>query len=180
MLKRGSNQYIYRHKVGLKPEVKRDCLVLIILMLLATLAGREYQHAHPILSPCPESGCISKVQAAEPKQMTTDEMVDFYANKYGKYPWEKLTIKVKLHYLLLRESAYGNSKNCGDGGLACGPLQFHESTYQSFRKIMMTKNLVKYIGSRFDLEDAIETTAWAISDGRENNWGPIARGEIKI
>ena len=46
--------------------------------------------------------------------MTTDEMVDFYANKYGKYPWEKLTIKVKLHYLLLRESAYGNSKNCGE------------------------------------------------------------------
>jgi hypothetical protein len=36
------------------------------------------------------------------------------------------------------------------------------------------------MGSRLDMENAIDTAAWAIADGRETAWGPIARGEIKL
>lgn len=85
-----------------------------------------------------------------------------------------------LHFLLLREQNYGGSKNCGDSGLACGPLQFHEGTYERNRKDMIDKGFVNDIGSRHDMSDAIETTAYMISIGQENQWGPVARGEIKL
>jgi hypothetical protein len=85
-----------------------------------------------------------------------------------------------LHYLLLREQNYGGSNNCGDSGKACGPLQFHEPTYIGYRKIMIQRRLIDIVGSRFNMDNAIETAAWAINDGREGAWGPIARGEIKI
>ncbi len=178
-LKRGSNQYQYRHK-GLKPEVKHDCLILVIFMLLAVIAGREYQHAHPILSPCPDSGCVSVVYAVEKKLLTIDEMVDFYATRYTKNASQKSWMKTTLHFLLYKESKHGEDKQQGDGGLAGGPLQFHEATYQEYRQIMMKRGLTDHIGSRYDLEDAIETATWAISDGRQNAWGPIARGEINL
>ncbi len=176
MNKRGSNGYVYKWK-GLTPFVKTSILTVIALMFFGLWIIEKTKT--PIVSPCPDPECNIRVYAAE-KKMTVDEMVEYYANKFGKYPWEKLTIKAKLHYLLLRESAYWNTKTCGDNGLACGPLQFHETTYQSFRQLMVTQKLTNKIGSRLDMEDAIETTAWAIANGRGNNWGPIARGEIKL
>jgi len=131
----------------------------------------------PVLSPCPDSGCAF-ISYETPK--TIDSMVDLYSMRYGKTKWEQLRTKTMIHYLLLREAAYGNTKTCGDNGLACGPLQYHDATYLSFRKIMIERGLITDIGSRWDMEDSIETTAWAINDGRENNWGPILRGEIKL
>jgi len=131
----------------------------------------------PVISPCPDSGCAF-ISYETPK--TIDSMVDLYSMRYGKTKWEQLRTKTMIHYLLLREAAYGNTKTCGDNGLACGPLQYHDATYLSFRKIMIERELVNDIGSRWDMEDSIETTAWAINDGRENNWGPILRGEIKL
>lgn len=109
-----------------------------------------------------------------------DKLVDTYSKKYGNSRYESNAIKVKLHFLLLKEQNYGGSTNCGDGGKACGPLQFHAPTYTAYRKLMIKKGLVTDMGSRLDMDNAIETTAWAISDGREQSWGPIARGEIKI
>lgn len=109
-----------------------------------------------------------------------DDLVDTYSKKYGKTRYQANAIKVKLHFLLLKEQNYGGSNNCGDSGKACGPLQFHEPTYKAYRKIMIKNGFVTELGSRLDMEDAIETTAWAISDGRETAWGPIARGEIKL
>jgi hypothetical protein len=121
----------------------------------------------------------TKIAGTSAELQTIDEKVDFYANKFGKTAWTKLRTKTLLHYFLLRESAYGNTKVCGDNGLACGPLQFHEATYQGFRKIMIKRGLTTEVGSRLDMDNAIETAAWAINDGRENDWGPYARGEIK-
>jgi hypothetical protein len=109
-----------------------------------------------------------------------DKFVNLYSDKYGKTRYEKNRIKALLHYLLLREQNYGGSDNCGDSGKACGPLQFHEPTYIGYRKIMIQRGLVKEIGSRLLMANAIETAAWAISDGREQAWGPVARDEIKI
>lgn len=109
-----------------------------------------------------------------------DDIVDTYAKKYGTTIYRQNRTKAMLHFLLLREQNYGGSTNCGDGGKACGPLQFHEPTYISYRKIMINRGLVTELGSRLDMENAIETAAWAINDGRESAWGPIARGEIKL
>lgn len=112
--------------------------------------------------------------------LTVDEMVDKYADKYGKTQSYKNRTKALLHFLLYREAGYGSNKNCGDSGLACGPLQFHEPTYQGYRKIMIKEGHVDHVGSRLNMEDAIETCAWAVNDGREEAWGPYMRGEIKL
>jgi hypothetical protein len=84
-----------------------------------------------------------------------------------------------LHCLLFKESRYGSGKGKGDGGLASGPLQFHEATYQSYRSQMMKAGLANHVGSRDDLEDAVDTTAWAIANGRAKAWGPVYRGECR-
>ena len=152
-------------------------------MLIALPAYSAKDHSYKVISPIPKSYIVEakeNVYITLPPKETVDTWVDKYANKYGTTPSQINRIKVLLHFLLLKEAGYGSNKNCGDSGLACGPLQFHEPTYKGFRKIMMQKGLVKEMGSRLDMENAIETTAWAISDGRENNWGPVLRGEIKL
>lgn len=129
-----------------------------------------------IISPLGESPVCLTYQA--PK--TIDYLIDYYSNKYGKSPWDKLTTKVKLHFLLLRESVYGTNKNCGDSGLSCGPMQFRASTYANYRAKMLKLGLVTDMGSLWDLENSIDTAAYIISVGGQNNWGPILRQEIKL
>lgn len=109
-----------------------------------------------------------------------DKLVDTYSKKYGVDTYKQNRTKAMIHFLLLKEQNYGGSDACGDGGKACGPLQYHEPTYIGYRKIMMRRGLVSEMGSRLDMKDAIETTAWAINNGRETAWGPILRGEINL
>lgn len=151
-------------------------LLWCFLTLFLIWSVGSYVEAHRLISPCPDTGChVAVVYADETK---VDELVDIYSFRYGKTRYERNRIKALLHFLLLKEQNYGGSDSCGDHGLACGPLQYHQATYESFRKIMMKKGFVKTMGSRLNMKDAIETTAWAISDGREGNWGPVARKEI--
>jgi hypothetical protein len=158
-------------------NLKLQNRIFWILFIFLSAYGLLQLFPVKITSPCPDSGCFVHTVQAE---ITVNDMIDAAAVKYAKTKWEVLTIRVKLHYLLLRESAYGNTTSCGDQGLSCGPLQFRTPTYTAFRKIMIDRGLVNHMGSRLDLQDSIETCAWAISDGRENNWGPILRGDIKI
>jgi hypothetical protein len=109
-----------------------------------------------------------------PLPANEDNWVRKYADMYGKTLSEKNHIRELLHCLLFNESGYGHNKGHGDSGLAGGPLQFHQSTWDSYRKLMK-----KDPGSRYDMEQAIETTAWAISMGRGKAWGPILRGYCK-
>lgn len=150
---------------------------LMVILVFVCAGCVLYWTRIPVISPCPDDGCAF-ISYETPK--TIDTLVDMYSMRYGKTKWMQLRTKVILHYLLLREAAYGNTKTCGDSGLACGPLQFHDATYISFRQIMIERGLTTKLGSRWDMEDSIETAAWAINDGRENNWGPISRGEIKL
>lgn len=130
-----------------------------------------------IISPCQNKDCKGTDVVGV---FTTDQLIDIYSYTFGKSLWNQLRTKTLLHYMLLRESAYGNTTKCGDSGLACGPMQFHEPTYEEYRGIMISKGLAPTMGSRWSLEDSISTAAWAINDGRENAWGPVARGEIVL
>jgi len=80
-----------------------------------------------------------------------------------------------MHCLAHRESGHGVSNSHGDGGLAGGPMQFHEATWQRMRKQMIKQGYAIDIGSRYDLKESIRTTAWAIKEGRALEWGPILR-----
>jgi hypothetical protein len=80
-----------------------------------------------------------------------------------------------MHCLAHRESGHGASNAHGDGGLAGGPLQFHQETWQRMRGQMIKQGVADEIGSRYDLKEAVRTTAWAIREGRGLEWGPILR-----
>lgn len=153
----------------------------LLLISSAILIGIWIKPLTPHLFVSEASGVTTEAYSPTPTPTPkVDDLVDTYSKKYGKTPYQANRTKALLHFLLLREQNYGGSNNCGDGGKACGALQYHQATYVSYRNIMMKKGLVEDMGSRLDMEDAIETTAWAINDGRENAWGPVARGEIKL
>lgn len=160
-----------------KPFLSAETHASIWFMVSMTLIVAHFI-TPSIISPCPETGCFVKTVYADEQKV--DILVDTYANKYGTTPYAKNRTKALIHYLLLREQNYGATTACGDSGLACGPLQFHEATYIAFRKSMIKKGFVSSVGSRLNMKDAIETTAWAIANGREKEWGPVMRGEIKI
>lgn len=107
-----------------------------------------------------------------------DRIVDKNAKRFSYGSADRYSeLKATLHCLLYFESKHTAANGHGDNGKAGGPFQFWEGTYEGFRKIMIKKGLTDHIGSRYDLEDATETTAWALVDGRGLNWGPILRGE---
>lgn len=106
-----------------------------------------------------------------------DLLVAKYADKYGDYYGERSRLRATLHCLLNRESTHGSRKDHGDNGMAGGPMQFWEETYTRMRVKMITQGLTEEVGTRYDLEKAIETTAWAVKQGHGNEWGPILRGE---
>lgn len=80
-----------------------------------------------------------------------------------------------MHCLAHRESGHGASNAEGDGGLAAGPFQFHETTWIRMRSQMIKLGLATEISSRYDLKEAVRTTAWAISNKNGLEWGPILR-----
>lgn len=81
-----------------------------------------------------------------------------------------------MHCLAHRENGHaGNPNGFGDGGLAGGPYQFHESTWLRMRKQMIAQGVATEINSRMDLKESTRTTAWAIANGRALEWGPVLR-----
>lgn len=171
-----------RLPAGKKTEIfgiKKTNLVRISLLLNITFIGIGWVvlTKPQVLSPLSDNP-VYAMEAPKEAPLTIDQMVEKHSTKYSDRLGKSHT-KALLHCLLNKESHYGEDKGMGDGGLAGGILQFHESTYIGYRKIMIKSGLVKSIGDRFDYENAIETTAWAINDGRGNAWGPILRGECE-
>jgi len=149
-----------------------------------------------IVSPVPEENYVSPVSKTEVRpavkfavvpveskeerpEAQVSVLVEAVAAKYAHGDYEKYRLIYQLHCLLWKESNYYLNKAHGDNGLAGGALQFHEGTWVSFRREMMRQGLVAEIGSRYDLEQAVETAAWALAHGKGNHWGPIARGECR-
>ena len=171
---------------------QRDVWIMVSSMILFMLVMATFKHNllndHAfIISPIPEDNketritiTRTKVKVVEKVPENLDTWVDRYSEEYTDNPYAKSIMKAKLHFLLSKETHHCENKGSGDNGLALGCLQFHASTYKGYRRIMIERGLVDEIGSWDNPEQAIETAAWAISDGRENAWGPIMRGEIKI
>lgn len=107
-----------------------------------------------------------------------DTWVHKYIEKYFVDHHRRSEMKMIMHCLLHRESAHQEldaNGGHGDGGRAGGILQFHQPTWNGYRKIMIDRGHITETGSRYNAEQGIETTIWAISDGRAKAWGPIYR-----
>lgn len=107
----------------------------------------------------------------------TDSLTGQVIDEFYTQPGERSHMRKLMHCLLYKEAKHNYSKGHGDSGLAGGPLQFHQGTWNGYRKIMIAEGKATEIGSRYDLKEALRTAVWAIKDGRGNAWGPISRGE---
>jgi hypothetical protein len=107
-----------------------------------------------------------------------DKYIFTYATKFQRPDLGKTVslLRYQLACLAHKENGFHANDNCGDSGQACGMYQFHQPTYVAFRKIMIAQGLTDHIGSRLNDQDAVETTAWAITHGHESDWGPMNLG----
>lgn len=134
-------------------------------------------------SPSPNNGYVfaSEADVIPPDDIQkTDEWVGKYVDQYCNSHYCRSRMRGIMHCLLTKESEHtfmDADDHHGDGGQAGGILQYWPDTWTGFRKIMISRGLITEIGSRYNPEQAIETTVWAILDKREGNWGPVNRGE---
>lgn len=165
----------------MKKSTKRS--VIWILIFIAVIAIVGYM-AKPkkILSPIPASYMpiiIKEVYAESSQRELIDVYVDRYIRKYTNNNTQYSYYKQLLNCLLYYETKHGAVKKDGDNGLAGGILQFHQATWVSFRNKMLKLGLIEEVGSRYNDEQAVNTTIWALVNNYGNNWGPILRGDCK-
>lgn len=84
-------------------------------------------------------------------------------------------MRATMHCLASKESKHAFDKGHGDGGLAGGPFQFHEATWERMRRQMIKDGYATEIGTRYDLGEAASTVAYAFKKGWAREWGPILR-----
>ena len=105
-----------------------------------------------------------------------DEMSIYISQAVQEFlPEHKSEALMIMHCLAHRENGHAANRNCGDSGKACGPFQFWQPTWEGMRKLMIKEGKATEIGDRYDKKESARTTAWALADGREMNWGPILR-----
>jgi len=182
-LKTKLKRQLRKQTTGLK--LARNWLIFLALFLI----GRRIYVSipTPIVSPAvhivearEEPRPAPRVSESPKKEeVSYSELIEKYARKFSKNKTEEYRLTYLLHCLLKHESYYYLNQNCGDNGKACGPLQFHQETWNRFREQMLKEGLITEIGNRENPEQAIETTAWALTHGKENEWGPIRRRECR-
>ena len=155
----------------------RIALTTVAMVLVVVLLKKPQNEPKAIISPLVNKTCAKEIIYREKENI--DTWIDKYAKKYSKSKTQESRLKYQLHCLAYFETKHNAFKTCGDSQKACGLYQYHLNTWISFRKIMIKKGLIDEIGDRFNVKQAIETTAWALSDGRINNWGPAKRGKCQ-
>lgn len=117
-----------------------------------------------------EAGQLVATPSATSTSLLIEQAVDEFL------PTHKSEALMIMHCLAHRENGHGGNPSAhGDNGLAGGPFQFHQPTWDGYRKLMITEGLATEIGSRYDFKESARTTAWALSTGRSKAWGPILR-----
>ena len=163
--------------------------LVLMLVVFGFIMNRVFVHDPNVLAAeeLPKGGEIETFATPTPSPTSTptveeissaksyDIYVGEFVDEYFSNPGQQSEVRMIMHCLLYRETKHDLSKGHGDGGLAGGPLQYHQPTWDGFRKIMIKKGLVNEVGSRYDIKESIRTTVWAIEDGRALNWGPILR-----
>lgn len=126
-----------------------------------------------------EKKIITEVNAIDNIEVNEIQNIDGYVgsavDEFFKTQSQRSEVRMILHCLLNRESKHSGDTGKGDGGLAQGILQFHQETWEGYRKIMIKKGFATDISTPYDNKEAVRTTVWAISDKRATSWGPILR-----
>ena len=156
----------------------QSILMIIGLMVLGVTLF-NITHQKPIVTPLADNTVYAiesqTIEYVEVPQENIDTWVGKYVDQYFPKPVQGSEMRMIIQCLLNRESKHDVDKGHGDGGLAGGPLQFHQATWDRMRKQMIESGEATETGSRYDQEQAIKTTVWAIKNGRALEWGPILR-----
>jgi len=182
----GSNQYQAKKKTYTKEWLAIASLLFIvgysINLIYLDIKGKiqtAQAQETAIISPLPET---ERVEVPVPyyfEEQNIDQYVGDAVDEFYKSPGDRSHMRSVMHCLLYKETKHNYSKGHGDGGKAGGPLQFHQGTWDGYRKIMIKEGYATEVGSRYDLKEAIRTTVWAFQDGRGKAWGPYLREECK-
>ena len=151
---------------------------LAICILVATLKGWNTQKimSPPEVKPAPVEIKVQEVKAVEEDSIiSVDRWVSQYVDEFFTTKSQRSEMRMIMHCLLNRESKHNGDTGRGDGGLAIGILQFHQETWNGYRKLMIKEGLTETIGSPLSDDQAIRTAVWAIKNKRATAWGPIAR-----
>ncbi len=167
---------ITRFKRGFRKQTTGLRLARIwgIIVTLILLGGAYEKLPYPpIVSPLASPVYATAKPTESPKEVNYSDLIEKYAHKYSPTKIKALHLMSIMHCLIWKESWYNENKKCGDNDMACGPWQIWEETWIRFRKEMIKEGLITEIGDRRNPEQATETTAWALTHGKENEWGPI-------
>lgn len=160
---------------------KYDAVLILAATLLVALLPNAISAVfakEPPLSPMADNIIVVEEEVVEVREIPLqnyDTWVGQATDHFFVSNSQRSEVRMILHCLLHREAVHGTNKGHGDGGRAGGPLQFHQPTWDAYRKLMIQEGEATEIGSRYDMEQAIWTTAWAIKDGRAMAWGPVLR-----
>ncbi len=148
-------------------------ILVILLMVFGSKAKAYYEHIDGL------ELVSSSIEVMPEPPYSQSVIIEKIVDQYAKSPSQRSWLLSMIHCLLNKESVHYANKKMGDGGLAGGPLQYHQATYVGYRKLMIKQGLVEVIGSRFDFTNAVETTVWALMNGRKSAWGPVLNGLCK-
>lgn len=150
--------------------------------------------ATPVITPTPTlasptpslaSGVTSTPTPTPANTMQkADVWVGQYVDQYFDQPSQRSEARMVMHCLLNRETKHAYVKSQGDGGRAWGVLQWHLPTWERARKEMIKQGEATDISHPEDLEDAIQSTIWAMAQSAKPRnqrvisileWGPVLR-----
>lgn len=131
----------------------------------------------PTATPTPTPQPSNTMQKAD---IWVGQYVDHYFNQAG----QRSEARMIMHCLLNRETKHDYIKGQGDGGRALGVLQWHLPTWERARKEMIRQGETDSISHPENLQDAIQSTVWAMSESAKPRsqrvisileWGPVLR-----
>lgn len=166
-------------------QVRHDAYKVLFIGLLVGMTCGAIKHqtqvqAEDLVWPVNKDAIVvtQEIKVDKPDE-NQDAWIREAAHQFANRQYPESYLKYQLHCLANKESGHHGTNNCGDGGKSCGMYQYRTGTWEGFRKIMMKQGLATEIGSLWDDKLAIFTTAWALSDGRHQNWGPWLRGACR-
>lgn len=175
----------YRRKTVDKYQYHAVWLLFLGFVLAVTVGYLDQKiteaQAVEFINPQGDMAIIERVRQVDQPDENMDAWIREAAARYSNTKYPESYLKYQLHCLANKESGhrYDDHTNCGDSGASCGLYQYKQPTWDGFRKIMIKKGLATEIGSLWDNKLQVETTAWALSEGRHRNWGPWVRGECR-
>ena len=176
----GSNQYRKREKTNI------HYLWLIFWVSAIGMninwAGKAIEkYREPLINPFVGTASAQTIEPLELEAVVTPTpaLIDIYVStavdEFFTLPGQRSEMRMIMHCLLNRETRHDYGKGHGDNGMAGGPLQFWNDTWNRMRGRMIKDRYATEIGSRYDLKEAIRTTVYAIKQGWGKEWGPILR-----